>query len=149
MKYSKGFSLIELLIAISIIAILSALGLSVYQAVYKSARDAQRKSDLKMIQSALEQYRSDQMSYPSQITFGSSIVVDSKTYLSKVPNDPKMSPNYLYQLQPSGCTGNSCTSYCLYAKLENDQNISSDPGCNSSYPACGAGCTYNYGVTKP
>lgn len=139
MRISKGFSLIELLVAISIIAILSALGLSVYQAVYKSARDAQRKSDLKMIQSALEQYRSDQMSYPDQITPDSPIVVGSKTYLSKVPKDPK--PGQSYSYEPS-CDASSCTSYCLFAQLENDQGIINDTGCTPVSPR-------NYGVTKP
>ena len=150
-RYSKGFSLIEVLVAISIIAILSALGLSVYQAVYKNARDAQRKSDLKMIQSALEQYRNDQMYYPIQsgLTFGSPLAVDAKSYLSKVPIDPKAGQSYSYQPLSCNASSQNCTSYCLYAKLENNENITSDPECNNNYPACGAGYTCNFGVTKP
>lgn len=53
-KSKKGFSLIELLVTISIIAILGTIGISVYSAAQQSARDGKRKSDINQIAKAIE-----------------------------------------------------------------------------------------------
>lgn len=52
----KGFTLIELLVVMSIIAILAALAFTSYMGTLKSARDTQRRNDLKQYQTMLEQY---------------------------------------------------------------------------------------------
>src|ERR1035437_6751662 len=59
----KGFTLIELLIVIAIIGVLATLLMVNFVGVRQRARDAQRKSDLRQVQSALEIYRSDNGSY--------------------------------------------------------------------------------------
>lgn len=150
---TKGFTLIELLITISIIAILSAIGLVSYSIVMKQGRDAKRQSDLRSIQSALEQYYADQFFYPSTVTFGSDLtnstgnpntVVTPKTYFKTIPNDLNLT--YLYTVLPAGCSNlststNKCSNYCLYAKLE---NLSALPLNN-----CTPGGQYNFAVTPP
>lgn len=50
----KGFTLIELLVVVSIIAILSAVGLSAFAGAQKKARDSRRKADIVQIQNASE-----------------------------------------------------------------------------------------------
>jgi len=60
----KGFSLIELLIVISIMAILASLALSAFSTARKQARDTQRKSDLTQYKTALESYYTAKNSYP-------------------------------------------------------------------------------------
>lgn len=150
-----GFTLVELLIAITIIAILSIIGLSVYQSVYKSSRDAKRRSDLKFIQSALEQYHGDQKYYPFTLpSNGSELSFTNSSgrkfvYMNKVPQDPGTTP-YLYMPSGTGCSSNdtaaSCSGYCLYVRLENSTGVTSDPGC--SVPPSGYS-GYNYGVTRP
>ena len=127
-----GFTLIELLVTISIISILTIIGMVSYQVVLKNGRDAKRQADFKIIQSSLEQYHSDQFFYPSGIlTWGSSLTSSTgnpsppspvKTYLNTIPTDPIANPQYNYVASPSGCNNsalNRCVSYCLYARVEN------------------------------
>jgi len=63
-EYSRGFTLVEMLIVITIIGILSGIGLVHYQNVRAAARDARRKSDLAYIRLALALYEEDNGSYP-------------------------------------------------------------------------------------
>lgn len=163
MPNSKGFTLIELLVTISIIAILSAIGLVIYSNVIKQGRDSKRQSDLRSIQSALEQYYSDQGFYPSLLgssfnSFSSPLTSSIgnrqsplpspvKTYLNNVPNE-SLAPFYGYMgMKDRSSTNNDCdnatimcSSYCLYAKLEN-----TSPGVGS----CPASGSYNFAVTPP
>jgi prepilin-type N-terminal cleavage/methylation domain-containing protein len=60
----NGFTLLELLVVLAIIAILIAIGVAAFSAAQLRARDAQRKSDLKTIASALENYYAVNKLYP-------------------------------------------------------------------------------------
>ena len=62
--YKKGFTLIELLMVIAIIGILSSVVLASINSTRAKARDANRISDMKQIQIALELYRETNGSYP-------------------------------------------------------------------------------------
>lgn len=66
MKNNKvGFSLLEMLVVIGIIAILVSLGFASYSTVQKKARDAKRQGDLKGAQQVLEQcYSVNSFQYP-------------------------------------------------------------------------------------
>ena len=59
----KGFTLIELLIVIAIIGILSSIVLVSLSGARLKARDAERKSELRSIQLALESYFADNGTY--------------------------------------------------------------------------------------
>ncbi len=165
---SRGFTLIELLVTISIIAILFAIGLMAYSAVLKQGRDSKRQSDLRSIQSALEQYYSDQGFYPTgnftgldtlfytdqtpvfNSSTGNPSPAASKTYMNLVPRDPTYTGTgrYYYWASPDACDNSNvkCASYCLYAWLED-----STPPANSK-PQIG-NCTnntpYTFVVTPP
>lgn len=133
----KGFTLVELLIVISIIATLSVVGLVSYTNFTKSSRDAKRQSDLKLIQSALEEYHGDQLFYPGSINFGNRLTNGNKTYLNLVPQGAKGSSiEYVYRAykwnpgrttqvlcrdQDNGDSdsANNCIKYCLYSITEN------------------------------
>lgn len=166
----NGFTLIELLVVISIIAILSTIGLLTYSSVLEQGRDSKRQADLRLIQSALEQYHADQKFYPKQVTLFFRNCEDglngylhmilntecplkdstgTKTYLNKVPKDPRSAGFYKYVALPDSplCNNSTvlCTSYCLFAKMEDSTNATSIPTqCSSSLPA-----GFNHVVTPP
>ena len=76
----RGFTLIELLVVIAIIAILSTIGLTLFNGVQQNARDARRRSDVDAIVAALETKRSSGVSYYSTIA-------DTDFSVGKVPAD--------------------------------------------------------------
>ncbi|MBI3620191.1 prepilin-type N-terminal cleavage/methylation domain-containing protein [Candidatus Roizmanbacteria bacterium] len=89
-----AFTMIEILVVITIIALLAGAGLAQFSYLSKSSRDARRKADIENIRGGLELYRSNNGgSYPSSLTFNcppSGALADtSNTYLSPIPNDPK------------------------------------------------------------
>ncbi len=74
-NFRKGFTLLEILLVVGIIAILAAI---VIVAINPSkqlaqARNTERKSDLKQINSALSQYYIDYNEYPTSLTSVSSL----------------------------------------------------------------------------
>lgn len=64
MAARKGFTLIELMVVISIIAILAAIGITAYSKTQLAARDSRRKSDIKSLRSSLELYFQKYGGYP-------------------------------------------------------------------------------------
>lgn len=89
----KAFSLIELLVVISIIGILVAAGVTAYSGAQRRGRDTKRKGDLQAIQNALEQYyQENSYTYPGGGIYPNGI----DTYISGgvVPVDPKSGDNY-------------------------------------------------------
>lgn len=120
----KGFTLIELLVVIVIIGLLTTLGVVNYMSARERARDAQRKSNLQQLQSALELYRSDQSGYPANMPACGSPLRDpgnTTSYIRSVPCDP-MSPTYYnggsYYYALSG------SNYTLAACIENSTDAS-------------------------
>ena len=65
---SAGFSLIELLVVISIIAVITAVGMTNFLGARERARDARRKQDLVQLKNALRLYYNDYNAYPASIS---------------------------------------------------------------------------------
>lgn len=88
-----GFTLIELMVTIAIIAIISAIGVVVYSSAQKSGRISKRAQDLAAIQTALEVYKSANGKYPIQATWECieslpAAYTLAPKYMPVVPKDP-------------------------------------------------------------
>lgn len=147
MKVRSGFTLIELLVVISIISILSLAAIVAYSTVLKSSRDADRQTDLKVIQSALESYFNDQKYYPVSLpaagsSFDSPGTTNIKTYLNTLPDDPDSSKDYSYE--GTECVATKCKKYCLYADGESVEDMT-----NTSCTQAGHDSEHTIIVTPP
>jgi len=78
----KGFSLVELLVVISIIATLSAILLPNLMGARERAKDASRISDMNSLKNALRLYYNDVQAYPTGtgVTLGSGM----STYMPSI-----------------------------------------------------------------
>lgn len=63
-KFKHGFTLLEMVIVMAIIAILATIIIANVLGAQTKSRDAKRKTDIKMIASALEAYRAQKGVYP-------------------------------------------------------------------------------------
>lgn len=116
----KGFSLIELLIVIAIIAILSGVGLASFSGTQKRGRDARRQADLESVRSALELYRADNSStgYPNPAGIDGTngkysnlfSVSGFPTYITPLPQDPRNVNPFVYTYSGGGATYTLCAN---------------------------------------
>ena len=79
----RGFTLIELIIVVSIIGILAAIAVPQFKAAPQKAREAVLKSDLHTMREAIDQYFADKARYPDSLE-----ALVEAGYLREVPKDP-------------------------------------------------------------
>ncbi|PWU22576.1 hypothetical protein C5B42_05650 [Candidatus Cerribacteria bacterium 'Amazon FNV 2010 28 9'] len=133
----RGFTMIELLVALSIVAIMILL-LALGQGLQLGrGEDAQRKSDFAKLKIAFEDYYNDHKCYPPPQILQQCNTTALAPYLGRVPCDPVSKQPYAY------ITDGSCRWYALFTTLDD----TSDPdittlGCK---PTCGVtNLPYNY-----
>jgi len=138
----KGFTLVELMVVIAIIAILTGIIITGLVSSKGKSRDAKRASDLSQIQLAIEQYfdRCDQ--YPAsplstsastgcptnnnvQITLGS--------FISVIPTDPLGASSPLKSANYGYVTNTTNTDYVLYTMFESSNSVLAQSAPNPSW----------------
>ena len=136
--FRNGFTLVELIIVISIIAVLSTIGISTYSSIQQNSRNAKRKADLKEIKTALEQYFSVNGAYPTSAgnwrgtcsDFGSYgdtgatgyIPGIAPAYMAKLPRDPRESKVNTSSAS-SSCATTAASNCYLYRSNGTDYKI--------------------------
>jgi general secretion pathway protein G len=78
-----GWTLIELMVVISLIMILSSIALASYRNSITHAKEAALRSDLMLMRDAIDQYYADKGKYPESLD-----ALVSESYLRTVPKDP-------------------------------------------------------------
>ncbi|MFZ3301747.1 MAG: type II secretion system protein [Microgenomates group bacterium] len=128
-----GFTLIELLVVVSLIGVLATLVIANMNSARERARDAQRKSDLRNIQTGLRLYYNDNGGYPLKAVLDSFWDIEwsdnGVTYMNVLPNDP-LAPTQVYTY-----TYTDSETYTIKACLENksDDKAVVDATCPSGY----------------
>lgn len=119
----RGFTLVELLVVIAIISILSSLGLMSYLQAQRSARDAQRKSDIKQYQVALESFANNNGggTYPVRTSTATDMCDDPGSLLASAviascPDYLGTDATYRYQYVSDGL------NYYVYFRMEGKAN---------------------------
>ena len=82
-RRSAGFTLIELMVVMSLIVLLASIGLAVYANSVIRAKESVLKEDLFRMRDAIDQYYADKGKYP-----GSLQDLVSDKYLRAIPADP-------------------------------------------------------------
>jgi len=130
---TAGFTFIELLVAVTIIGVLTTIAVVSFQSTNQRARDGKRQADLEQIRTALEIARADSSdnTYPTSLD-----ALVTGNYLPTLPIDPK---DFSYKYAPAA----DYRTYSVCAHLE--KGDTSD-NCGGTL-ACAGTC--NYQVKNP
>ncbi len=137
----KAFTLVELIIVITILAILATIAFISFQNFTKDARDGNRITTLKNIESWLSLYNIKSNNYPDpenyiEILSWTTLLikqwivwkdVSQKIKLNKEVLDPKDNTNYIYSITWNG------KKYQLWTYLEENKLISYIPQITKTY----------------
>jgi general secretion pathway protein G len=80
---SRGYTLVEVLIVITLIVVLTSVGLATYSNSVRRSREAVLKEDLFRMRDAIDQYYADKQKYPATLQ---DLVTEG--YLREIPKDP-------------------------------------------------------------
>src|SRR5438132_1966579 len=105
-RRSQGFTIVELLIVIVVIGILAALVIVQFTNVQARARDAERKSDIRALQSKVAEYYALNGNYPLTINAINSPgnVVPSDACKAPGGSGTCATPDYGYHAYQAGTT---------------------------------------------
>ncbi len=111
-KNNKGFSLTELMIAISIVGSVTTIASAQLDDVLPMARDAQRKANIHQVQTALNLYYNDHEEYPVSASLEPTSegwqsiknVLESpdNIYIPEMPVDPLNTDQYVFKYSSDG-----------------------------------------------
>lgn len=157
-RSQDAFTLVELLVVISILAVLMAVAIANLAGARGRARDAKIKIELKELKNALRLYYNDYQSYPdtdavnspyilgcgtdhihlcpnacdNEFSAGGTNCTDATVYMKRFPRGADGSTVY-WHYKPYGATNDD---FCLYTTLENV----GDKEVQASWQRCATPC---------
>jgi general secretion pathway protein G len=96
LRSPRGFTLIEMLIVVSMISILAGIGIASYKHAITNAQEAVLHEDLFRMREAVDQYYADKGQYPPDLQ-----ALVSEGYLRQIPKDPMTKSADTWQTVPS------------------------------------------------
>jgi len=122
MKSSHAFTVIELVIVITLFAVGSVVFFMQRNQVESAARDGERKTSINAIHYSLEEvYFKANNSYPRTVTTETLPSVDPDAFAD--PSDVKIGEgNSDFRYEPLNCNGDACKGYTLRTTLENEDD---------------------------
>ncbi|MFZ1301682.1 MAG: prepilin-type N-terminal cleavage/methylation domain-containing protein [Candidatus Microsaccharimonas sp.] len=122
MKYTRGFTVIELLVVVVILSAASILFFIQKNNVEVAARDESRKTSINAMYYGLEEvYFKQNSSYPR--TIDSTILPSVDPELFKDPSGIKIGEaDSDFSYEASDCSGDACKAYTLRTTLENEDD---------------------------
>lgn len=90
-----GFTIVELLIVIVIIAILAAITIVAYNGIQERARYSSMKSDINSINKAIQMYHAENSSYPGSNTTGALVYSAGPNNTMSIPG---LAPTYIAKM---------------------------------------------------
>ena len=144
MKNKSAFTLIEVLVVVSIIALISSVVFFSLSSSRQKERDAKKIADVLQLQIALENYKRAEGVYPSTITLGQPLVGSTTgiTFLSKIPVAPTGETCAVsqYSYSYSTTTKEYSLSFCINNDLEDYRkgvHYATPRGIEKAPPVCG------------
>lgn len=132
-KRISGFTIVELLIVIVVIAILAAISIVAYNGIQNRTNDTAIQNDLSAFGKVMEIYRVDNGVYPSLLTSVTGIKLSKNAYGSGDPSGGGRTGQY--------CRNSSTDSYVLLANSKSGKSFKVQNGVVSSTAS-----TYGWGV---
>lgn len=139
-RKSSGFTLIEILVVIAIIATLAGFAFVSFTNAKEKSLDKRRKTDVQALKQALLSAKLDDGFYKN------SLADVAPKYIAQVPQDPKLRIDYIYLPQPTtpDCkTTSTCSSFSLITCLDNANDKEQDDPKNIGCPIA------SYTATSP
>lgn len=134
MKHQSGFTVIELVFVVLLLAAASVIFFIQKNNIEVTARDTQRKTAINAMYYGLEEvYYKQHKSYPRTLDAATLPSIDEALFTDPTGiklgqttitvDDEEISVESDYRYEPTNCTDNSCKSYTLRTTLENEADF--------------------------
>lgn len=122
MKYSRGFTVVELLIVVAVLSVASIIFFIQKNNIEASARDDARRTSINSIYYSLEEvYKKDNGSYPRTVSSENLPSVDPELF--KDPQGIQIGESESdFRYEATNCTNNDCKGYTLRTELEDEDD---------------------------